>query len=109
MAVLEMLTKFRALFSGVDRGLQRNFSSLPCNLVHVLQCAHTYGFFLNSLLTSNFDISAAFVLPNRDSLFLGERIIAYLPRCADTSTEVRKISIQVCLIHDIFKFIKLIK
>ncbi|KAF3328265.1 protein SHOOT GRAVITROPISM 6 [Carex littledalei] len=67
MAVLEMLTKFRALFSGVDRGLQRNFSSLP----------------------------SAFVLPNRDSLFLGERIIAYLPRCADTSTEVRKISIQI--------------
>lgn len=39
--------------------------------------------------------AAAFVLPNRDSLSLGERIIAYLPRCADTSTEVRKVAVQV--------------
>lgn len=39
--------------------------------------------------------AAAFVLPNRDSLSLGERVIAYLPRCADTSTEVRKVAVQV--------------
>ncbi|KAJ3682541.1 hypothetical protein LUZ60_015114 [Juncus effusus] len=64
VAVLELLTKFRSIFSGSDR---RNFSTLP----------------------------SAFVLPNRDALFLGERIIAYLPRCADTNTEVRKISVQI--------------
>jgi hypothetical protein len=41
-------------------------------------------------------VPAAFVLPNRDSLSLGERIMAYLPRCADTDDEVRKVAIQVC-------------
>jgi hypothetical protein len=40
---------------------------------------------------------AAFVLPTRDSLSLGERIMAYLPRCADTDAEVRKVAIQVCV------------
>jgi len=46
----------------------------------------------------NLDIilfSAAYVLPSRDSLSLGERVIAYLPRCADTSYEVRKVAVQV--------------
>ncbi|EHA8588354.1 putative protein SHOOT GRAVITROPISM 6 [Cocos nucifera] len=38
---------------------------------------------------------AAFVLPSRDSLSLGERIIAYLPRCTDTSSEVRKVAVQI--------------
>nr|CAD1836020.1 unnamed protein product [Ananas comosus var. bracteatus] len=90
VAAYEMLMKFRALCSGgicglgchlscthskqVDRGVQRNFSNLP----------------------------SAFVLPNRDSLSLGERVIAYLPRCADTSTEVRKVAVQiVCLFFSI--------
>ena len=41
-------------------------------------------------------MAAAFVLPSRDSLSLGERIMAYLPRCADTDAEVRKAAIQVC-------------
>uniref|UniRef100_A0A453J0N8 Maestro-like HEAT-repeats domain-containing protein n=1 Tax=Aegilops tauschii subsp. strangulata TaxID=200361 RepID=A0A453J0N8_AEGTS len=40
-------------------------------------------------------VPAAFVLPNRDSLSLGERIMAYLPRCADTDDEVRKVAIQI--------------
>jgi hypothetical protein len=41
-------------------------------------------------------MTASFVLPSRDSLSLGERTMAYLPRCADTDTEVRKTAIQVC-------------
>lgn len=45
--------------------------------------------------------SAAFVLPSRDSLSLGERVIAYLPRCADTSSEVRKLAAQVILLLQI--------
>lgn len=49
---------------------------------------------------------AAFVLPNRDSLSLGERIMAYLPRCADTEVEVRKVAIQVCVeVADLLFFI----
>lgn len=40
-------------------------------------------------------ISAAFVLPSRESLCLGDRVITYLPRCADTNSEVRKISAEV--------------
>ena len=36
------------------------------------------------------------MLPSRDSLSLGERAMAYLPRCADTDTEVREVAIQVC-------------
>ncbi|XP_072987438.1 protein SHOOT GRAVITROPISM 6 isoform X1 [Typha latifolia] len=83
IAVYELLRKFRVLCSGgicgigchsssmhtkqVDRGVPRNLSNLP----------------------------SAFVLPNRDSLSLGERIVAYLPRCADTSTEVRKVAVQI--------------
>ncbi|KAL0344680.1 UNVERIFIED_CONTAM: protein SHOOT GRAVITROPISM 6 [Sesamum radiatum] len=38
---------------------------------------------------------AAFVSPSRDALCLGERIMAYLPRCADTNPEVRKTSAQI--------------
>nr|XP_029119800.1 protein SHOOT GRAVITROPISM 6 isoform X2 [Elaeis guineensis] len=83
LAVYELLLKFRALCSGgvcgfgchsscthskqIDRATQRNFANLP----------------------------SAFVLPSRDSLSLGERIIAYLPRCTDTSSEVRKVAVQI--------------
>lgn len=41
-------------------------------------------------------VSAAFVFPSRESLCLGERVIAYLPRCADPSSDIRKLSAQVC-------------
>ncbi|XP_068646001.1 protein SHOOT GRAVITROPISM 6 isoform X2 [Aristolochia californica] len=83
LAVYELLLKFRTLCSGgncgrgchtscmhnrkVDRALQRNLSNLP----------------------------AAFVLPTRESLNLGERVIIYLPRCADTGSEIRKVSAQI--------------
>uniref|UniRef100_J3LJZ8 Condensin complex subunit 1 C-terminal domain-containing protein n=1 Tax=Oryza brachyantha TaxID=4533 RepID=J3LJZ8_ORYBR len=83
VAVNEMLVKFRNLCSGgfgvlgsyptftlnkqIDQAAPRSLSSLP----------------------------SAFVLPNRDSLSLGERIMAYLPRCFDTDAEVRKVAIQI--------------
>ncbi|KAL6649216.1 hypothetical protein ACP70R_013440 [Stipagrostis hirtigluma subsp. patula] len=83
IAVQEVLIKFRNLCSGgfgvlgsyptftinkqIDQGGPRSLSSLP----------------------------SAFVLPNRDSLSLGERTMAYLPRCADTDAEVRKVAIQI--------------
>ncbi|KAH7690564.1 Armadillo-like helical-containing protein [Dioscorea alata] len=83
VAVYEMLLKFRMLCSGgycglgchsncphdkqIDRSMQRNISNLP----------------------------SAFVLPSRDSLSLGERIIAYIPRCADTNSDIRKVAIQI--------------
>lgn len=82
VAVHEVLIKFRNLCSGgfgalgsyptltlkqIDQGGSRSLSSLP----------------------------SAFVLPHRDSLSLGERIMAYLPRCADTDDEVRKVAIQI--------------
>uniref|UniRef100_A0A5B6ZUL3 Uncharacterized protein n=1 Tax=Davidia involucrata TaxID=16924 RepID=A0A5B6ZUL3_DAVIN len=83
LAVYEMLLKFRTLcVSGycafgchgscthnkqVDRKQHRNFSNLP----------------------------SAFVLPSRDALFLGDRVMVYLPRCADTNSEVRKVSAQI--------------
>ncbi|KAL3532002.1 hypothetical protein ACH5RR_005523 [Cinchona calisaya] len=82
-AVHEMLLKFRTLcISGycalgcqgscthakkIDHAIQRNYSNLP----------------------------SAFVLPSRDALCLGERIMVYLPRCADTNPEVRKLSAQI--------------
>ena len=40
-------------------------------------------------------LSAAFVLPSREALCLGDRVVMYLPRCADTNSEVRKVSAQV--------------
>ncbi|XP_062209866.1 protein SHOOT GRAVITROPISM 6 [Phragmites australis] len=83
IAVQEVLIKFRNLCSGgfgalgsyptftmnkqINQGGPRSSSSLP----------------------------SAFVLPNRDSLSLGERTMAYLPRCADTDAEVRKVAIQI--------------
>ncbi|TQE07856.1 hypothetical protein C1H46_006505 [Malus baccata] len=39
-------------------------------------------------------IDPAFVLPSREALSLGDRVIMYLPRCADTNSEVRKASAQ---------------
>lgn len=83
LAAYKMLTKFRMLCATgycslgchgtcthskqIDRGLLGNFSSLP----------------------------TAYVLPSREGLSLGDRVIAYLPRCADTESEVRKISAEI--------------
>ncbi|WVZ55465.1 hypothetical protein U9M48_006123 [Paspalum notatum var. saurae] len=83
VAVQEVLIKFRNLCSGgfgalgsyptftmnkqIEQGGTRSLSSLP----------------------------SAFILPSRDSLSMGERTMAYLPRCADTDAEVRKVAIQI--------------
>ncbi|XP_038697854.1 protein SHOOT GRAVITROPISM 6 isoform X2 [Tripterygium wilfordii] len=93
LAVHEMLLKFRALcVSGycalgcrgscshskqIDRTLHRNFSNLPCNF--------------------NFweQLPSAYVLPSREALCLGDRIMMYLPRCADNNPEIRKVSAQI--------------
>lgn len=42
------------------------------------------------------EMAAAYALPSRVALCLGDRTIMYLPRCADTDSEVRKVSAQVC-------------
>ncbi|KAL1209895.1 Protein SHOOT GRAVITROPISM 6 [Cardamine amara subsp. amara] len=83
VAVHEMLLKFRKLCVGgycalgcsgdcphrkyADRSMQGNFSNLPL----------------------------VFLFPDREVLCLGDRVITYLPRCADTDSEVRKISAQI--------------
>ncbi|KAM2569015.1 hypothetical protein TB2_009175 [Malus domestica] len=83
LAVHEILLKFRTVCTTancalgcqgscthskqIDRNLNRNFSNLP----------------------------SAFVLPSREALSLGDRVIMYLPRCADTNSEVRKASAQI--------------
>ncbi|OWM69676.1 hypothetical protein CDL15_Pgr025525 [Punica granatum] len=38
---------------------------------------------------------SAYVLPTREALSLGDRVIVYLARCADTNSEVRKLSAQI--------------
>ena len=37
----------------------------------------------------------AFVLPSCEALCLGDKVVMYLPRSADTNSEVRKVSGQV--------------
>ncbi|KAL7594217.1 protein SHOOT GRAVITROPISM 6 [Lactuca sativa] len=64
-AVYEMLLKFRTLC--VTGNSKSNVSNLP----------------------------SAFLLPSRDALCLGDRVIVYLPRCADTNSQVRKVSAQI--------------
>nr|XP_033512728.1 protein SHOOT GRAVITROPISM 6 isoform X2 [Nicotiana tomentosiformis] len=41
------------------------------------------------------NLPSAFALPSRDALRLGERTMMYLPRSVDTSSEVRKVSVQI--------------
>lgn len=84
LAVHELLLKFRMVcVSG--------YCALGChgNCVHTKQIDRTlYGNFSK--------LPCAFVLPSREALCLGDRVTMYLPRCADTNSEVRKISAQVC-------------
>uniref|UniRef100_A0A6N2K963 Uncharacterized protein n=1 Tax=Salix viminalis TaxID=40686 RepID=A0A6N2K963_SALVM len=83
LAVYEMLLKFRMLcISG--------YCALGCHgsCIHRKQTDRTlHGTFSN--------LPSAFVLPSREALCLGERVIKYLPRCADTNSEVRKVSAQI--------------
>lgn len=95
----------------IDRAVLGNFSNLPCNcslffnnnlpLSCFLPTVQLYFFccsFTDAILFIYlfiFNHSAAYVLPSREALCLGNRVIMYLPRCADTDSEVRKISAQV--------------
>uniref|UniRef100_A0A453J0K8 Uncharacterized protein n=2 Tax=Triticinae TaxID=1648030 RepID=A0A453J0K8_AEGTS len=82
VAVHEVLVKFRNLCSG---GFGASGSYPTLSLKHIDQGGPR----------GSSSLPSAFVLPNRDSLSLGERIMAYLPRCADTDDEVRKVAIQI--------------
>ncbi|XP_078440050.1 ARM repeat superfamily protein isoform X2 [Wolffia australiana] len=82
VAVYETLQKFRTLCSGSYYGIGNQMASIQSK-----QSEHMFQ--------KNFsNLPPAFVLPSRASMSLGERIMAYLPRCTDPSTEVRKIAIQ---------------
>ncbi|KAF7147161.1 hypothetical protein RHSIM_Rhsim03G0088500 [Rhododendron simsii] len=82
-AAHEMLLKFRTLCAS-------GYCMLGCHG----SCTHSKQ--LDHALNRNFSgLPSAFVLPSRDALFLGDRVIVYLPRCADTNSEVRKVSAQI--------------
>lgn len=110
LAVHEMLLKFRTVcitghcalgcqgscthIKPIDRNLHGNFSNLPCKNVSY-DSIFPFYFFFPTLILILFELPAAFVLPSREALSLGDRVITYLPRCADTNAEVRKVSAQV--------------
>ncbi|XP_021743434.1 protein SHOOT GRAVITROPISM 6-like isoform X1 [Chenopodium quinoa] len=82
-AVHEMLVKFRMLCTS-------GFCPLGCHGT----CTHSKHIDRNTL--GNFpNFPTAFVLPSREALCLGDRVMLYLPRCADTNPEVRKFSSQI--------------
>ncbi|KAI7751520.1 LOW QUALITY PROTEIN: hypothetical protein M8C21_022432 [Ambrosia artemisiifolia] len=83
LAVYEMLLKFRTL-------CVTGYCTLGCqgSCPHIKQVDRTSRFNVANL-------PSAFLLPSRDALHLGDRVIAYLPRCADTNSEVRKLSAQI--------------
>ncbi|XP_020960151.1 protein SHOOT GRAVITROPISM 6 isoform X2 [Arachis ipaensis] len=83
LAVHEMLLKFRMIcVSG------------HCALGCQGSCAHNKQ--IDRIVFGNFSkLPSAFVLPSREALCLGDRVIVYLPRCADVNSEVRKISAEI--------------
>ncbi|KAL1082918.1 hypothetical protein V6Z11_D09G165000 [Gossypium hirsutum] len=83
LAVYEMLVKFRMLcVSG--------YCALGCRG----SCTHSKQ--IDRTLHGNFsNLPSAFVSPSREAVSLGDRVIMYLPRCADTDSEVRKLSAQI--------------
>ncbi|KAL9672971.1 hypothetical protein QQ045_029224 [Rhodiola kirilowii] len=83
LAALELLLKFQTLCA-----------SGHCSLGCLGSCSHVKH--NGRLVHGNVsNLPSAFVLPSRDALCIGERVIMYLPRCADTNSEVRKHSAQV--------------
>ncbi|KAL2487315.1 Protein SHOOT GRAVITROPISM 6 [Abeliophyllum distichum] len=83
LAAHEMLLKFRTIcVSG--------FCALGCQG----SCTHSKQFH-GALHRNISNLPSAFLSPSRDALCLGERIMVYLPRCADTNPEVRKVSAQI--------------
>uniref|UniRef100_A0A7N0TTV8 SGR6 n=2 Tax=Kalanchoe fedtschenkoi TaxID=63787 RepID=A0A7N0TTV8_KALFE len=82
-AALQLLLKFRALCANGH-----------CSLGCLGSCLH--GKHNDRLVHGNLsNLPSAFVLPNRDALCVGDRVIMYLPRCADSNSEVRKHSAQI--------------
>lgn len=81
-AVHAILLKFRTFCSN-------GYCTLGCHG----SCSHTKQ--LDTSVRNFSTLTSAFVLPSRDALCLGDRVIAYLPRCADTNSEVRKVSAQI--------------
>lgn len=83
LAVHEMLVKFRMVcISG--------YCAIGCHGI----CTHNRQID-RSLQGICPKLPSAFMLPSREALCLGERVITYLPRCADFNSEVRKISAQI--------------
>ncbi|XP_022977460.1 protein SHOOT GRAVITROPISM 6 isoform X1 [Cucurbita maxima] len=83
LAVHEMLVKFRMVcISG--------YCALGCHGI----CTHNRQID-RSMQGIGPKLPSAFMLPSREALCLGERVITYLPRCADSYSEVRKISAQI--------------
>ncbi|KAF8005603.1 hypothetical protein BT93_K0021 [Corymbia citriodora subsp. variegata] len=83
LAAYKMLTKFRMLCA-------TGYCSLGCHGT----CTHSKQ--IDRSLLGNFSsLPTAYVLPSREGLSLGDRVIVYLPRCADTESEVRKISAEI--------------
>ena len=70
-----------------------HFIWLPISFLRV--SSSSLWFVNDTVLVNLWSITAAPLLPTREGLKLGERTIAYLPRCADVSSEVRKVSTQV--------------
>lgn len=112
LAAYEMLLKFRTLcvtgycplgcqgsckhIKQIDRTSRFNVANLPREfsqtIIFIKFFQSVSNLFMHMLVWP-----AAFLLPTRDALCLGDRVIMYLPRCADTNSEVRKISAQVSI------------
>ncbi|KFK36555.1 hypothetical protein AALP_AA4G138800 [Arabis alpina] len=83
VAVHEMLLKFRKLCVG-------GYCALGCSG----DCPHR-KYADRSMVGNYSNLPSVFVFPDREVLCLGDRVITYLPRCADTNSEVRKVSAQI--------------
>ncbi|XP_054824729.1 protein SHOOT GRAVITROPISM 6-like isoform X2 [Prosopis cineraria] len=83
LAVHEMLLKFRMVCVG-------GYCAVGCRGI----CTHNKQ--IDQTLYGNYSkLTTAFILPSREALCVGDRVIMYLPRCLDTNSEVRKISAQI--------------
>eukprot|EP00249_Psilotum_nudum_P022767 c28637_g1_i1 orf=1-4821(+) len=89
-AVLELLQEF-----------QSHCSSGSCSFRCPGSCAH-FRPMASRIQSSS---GGALLLPSRESLNLGERLMVYIPRCADISSGIRKLSAQIL---DVFFSIALI-
>lgn len=87
----------RACTSVLD--LLREFQSLcgagTCSLGCSGPCMHLRPSTNRLQRIAGLESTGIRLLPSRDSLNLGERMMAYLPRCADVSALIRKCSAQI--------------